>query len=410
MSHRINAIDVLRGFALLGILLMNIISFAMPDSAYFNPKAFAGTEKANEYVYSLMHVFADQKFMALFSILFGASVMLLIQKFLEKGKHPLVNHLIRNSWLLVFGLLHGVFLWAGDVLMVYAILSFALYFFHPLPPKWQFGLGLMIFLIPSLFSLGVQGELENLDDISQKTIAQYWQPGKDKINEDLALFRSENTLQQVQRITDTYYPDNDGQDLIDISVIVDVFARAFGMMLIGMALFRWKVITGERSDRFYWYLVKVGFGVGLPLALLGLGFSIYYSWDWRYTMFIGRIPNNLATPFISFAYIALVMLWCKSQYMSGLRKKFAAVGRMALSNYIGQTVISILIFYGIGFGLYGTLNRPMLLLIVVLIWCMQLWFSIGWMNHFYYGPLEWLWRCLTQFKIQPLRKYQLLSD
>ena len=401
---RINSIDILRGFALLGILLMNIVSFAMPDSAYFNPNAYAGSVETNQYVYALMHTFADQKFMALFSILFGASVMLLIQKFREKGQRPLVKHLIRNSWLFLFGFLHGVYLWAGDILMVYAILSFALYFFHPLPSKWQFGLGLFIFLIPSVFCLLVQSELGNLDAISQKTIAQYWQPPVSAISQDLRLFRSENTLQQLQRITDANYPDNDGQDLIDASVLLDVFARAFGMMLIGMALFRWGVLTAQRDDQFYWRLLKIGLAVGLPLTAFGLGLLIYYSWDWHYAMFIGRIPNHLATPFIALAYMAMIMLWSKSEFLSGLQKKIAAVGRMALSNYIGQTLIAIFIFYGVGLGYYGELNRLALLLVVILFWCIQIISSSWWMNNFHYGPLEWLWRCLTQFSLPPLVK------
>ena len=401
---RKNSIDVLRGFALLGILLMNIVSFAMPDSAYFNPKAYAGDSVTNEFVYSLMHVFADQKFMAIFSILFGASVMLLIQKFRDKGQRPLVKHIVRNSWLLVFGLLHGVFLWAGDILMVYAILSFALYFFYPLPPKWQFGLGLFIFLIPSLFSLFFQSELVKLDERNQQTIEQYWQPTETKIKADLDLFRSQIRLSQLQRINEMNYPENEGQDLVDLSVLVDVFARAFGMMLIGMALFRWGVLSAERDNRFYRRLFIIGLVIGLPLTLFGLGLSIHYSWNWRYSMFLGRVPNNIATPFIAFAYIALIMLWCKSEFLSGLRKNLAAVGRMALSNYIAQTLIAIFIFYGVGLGFYGELDRLVLLMVVFIIWIVQLFFSSWWMKKYLYGPLEWLWRSLTQFKLQPLRK------
>ena len=342
--------------------------------------------------------------MAIFSILFGASVMLLIEKYRQSGQWPLVKHVVRNGWLLVFGLLHGVFLWAGDILMVYAILAFVLYIFHSLRPRWQFAVGLIFFLAPSLYSAAVQTELTDLDEASQETIAQTWQPSEDKIKADIELFRSENTLAQIQRLTDADYPVNDGQDIIDAWVLLDVFSRAFGMMLIGMALFSWGVITADRNAEFYRKLLKTGLAAGLPLALLGLGLNIHYSWDWRYAMFAGRIPNNLATPFLAMAYIALIMLWSKSELMPEFQKMLAAVGRMALTNYIGQTIIAIAIFYGIGLGLYGQLNRGMLLLVVVMIWIFQLTFSSWWMKNYHYGPLEWLWRSLAQFKIQPLRK------
>ena len=401
---RKDSIDVLRGFALLGILLMNIVSFGMPDSAYFNPRAYGGSDWTNHFVYGVMHVVADQKFMALFSILFGASVMLVIEKLKLKGQRPLIRHLIRNSWLLIFGLLHGVFLWAGDILMVYALLSFALYFFHPLAPRWQFGLGFFVFLLPSLFSLLLQGEIRHLDETSQTTLAQYWQPTTDQIDKDLALFRSENTLAQIQRIATMDFPDNEGQDIVDLYTIVDVFARAFGMMLIGMALYRWDVITAKRKTQFYRRLLKLGLAIGLPLTVLGLGLNIQYNWDWRFAMFLGRLPNNLATPFIALAYIAMIMLWCKTNSMPVLRKKLAAVGRMALTNYIAQTLIAIAVFYGVGLGFYGELNRLALLIVVMIIWVAQIQMSDWWMTRFYYGPLEWLWRCLTKFKLQPLVK------
>ena len=130
-NQRKTSIDVLRGFALLGILLMNIASFAMPDAAYFNPLAYAD-HWSNQLIYGLTHVFADQKFMALFSLLFGASVILMASKLEARGQNPFKIHLIRNAWLLVFGLVHGIFIWIGDILFVYALLAFPLYFLRNL--------------------------------------------------------------------------------------------------------------------------------------------------------------------------------------------------------------------------------------------------------------------------------------
>ena len=143
MKKRIRSIDILRGFALLGILIMNMMSFAMPSIAYYSPVAYEGTI-SNQVVYCISHVIADQKFMALFSMLFGASTLLFVQSAIKKGKRASLLFYSRNFWLLVIGLVHSTFIWYGDVLFVYAICAFILYFFRNLAPRKQLVLGLLI--------------------------------------------------------------------------------------------------------------------------------------------------------------------------------------------------------------------------------------------------------------------------
>jgi uncharacterized protein len=402
MKKRIIAIDILRGFALLGILLMNIMSFAMPDIAYFNPMAYGGDDWANQFVYGVTHIIADQKFMALFSMLFGASVMLLTNNLVEKGQNPAKIHYSRNFWLLIIGLIHGYLIWLGDILTIYAISAFVLYFFRRLAPKWQFALGLLIFFLPSLLNLGIQSILPELDAASHEALSAYWLPSEEAIADDLALFRGNYAGQVAYRWGGEVPASNEGEDLLGLSILFDFFARALGIMLIGMAFYTWGILTAQRSDRFYWRMLVIGFAVGFPLALLGL--SIQYGWHWQYALFLGRIPNTIATPFIASGYIALIMLWNRRPIWLDLRERLAAVGRTALTNYIGQSIMATFIFYGFGLGLYGHLDRIMQLVILFALWAIQLLIAPWWMARFRYGPLEWLWRTVTYFRWQPMRK------
>ena len=151
-------------------------------------------------------------------------------------------------------------------------------------------------------------------------------------------------------------------------------------------------------------MALICFGVGLPFALISLYLFTAQNWDALYSQFIGRVPNHIATPFISSGYIALVMLWSKSGFALKLQNQIAAVGRMALTNYIGQSIIGTFIFYGFGLGLFGTMNRIEQLLIIFLIWIGQILFSSWWLNRFQYGPLEWVWRILSHRRWQPLQR------
>ena len=255
-----------------------------------------------------------------------------------------------------------------------------------------------------MFSLLEQPQMLNYDSDSKQTLVDYWQPSQANIEGDLEIFRGAYSDQLAYRLGEGDYSKNQGQALIEFVLLLDGFSRALGMMLVGMALFRTGVLTAERSCDFYRRMLFVGLIIGLPLAITGLLLSIKSDWQWHYGILIGRIPNNIATPFVATAYLAAIMLWCQSSLWSKLREKLAAVGRTAFTNYIGQSVIATFIFYGFGLGLYGSFDRWQLLLVILVIWIIQLYGSHWWLQRFAFGPLEWLWRCLTYFKLQPLKK------
>ena len=404
-TGRIVAIDTLRGFALLGILLMNIMSFAMPEIAYFNPTAFGGDEWHQRLTYAVVHIVADQKFMALFSLLFGASVMLLLSKLREQGRKIARFHYTRNFWLLVIGIVHGIF-WYGDILFVYAVCAFFLFFFRNFAPRWQFIIGLTLFLSPAVFYVAGSNVVATLPTEEQAMLTDYWHPPDEVLSSDIERYRDgypEQTgpfgvLETTSNLALQTYLSVLGYNFV---------IRALGMMLIGMAFYSWGIVTVKRSALFYRRMMFIGFGIGLPLSIAGLWLHEQANWASSYSPMTGQIPNLLATPFVAAAYVALIMLWSKTMLWASLQQRLAAVGQMALTNYIMQTVIATTIFYGHGLGWFGSIDRFRLLFVVVGIWSVQLLVSPLWMAHFRYGPLEWLWRSLSYWAVQPIRRENL---
>ena len=381
----------------------------MPSVGYFSPLGYEGT-LPNQIVYGLSHVLADQKFMAIFSMLFGASTILFVEGAQKKGKRATLLFYVRNFWLLVIGLIHSTYIWFGDVLVVYALCSFVLYFLRNISPKKQLVLGLLIYLLPSMVNIGLhQGVIDKLDPVEHVAFVEHWSPSEASLQEELEVFRGSYADQNAFR-AELFQPSEDLQDghlgnaLLGLSFALDVFARAFGMMLVGIAFFRWGVFSNTLPGPVYRKMVRYGLGFGIPLSVLGLVLSYASGWDWRYSQFIGRLPNTLATPGIALGYIALVMLCLQGGHAPGLQQRLQAVGKTALSAYLLQSLIATTIFYGFGLGLFGHVSRIGQLGIMVLIWAMLLSAAPRWLTRFQFGPLEWVWRCLTYMKWLPIRR------
>lgn len=397
LKKRISSIDVLRGFAVLGILLMNIRSFAGPDIGYFNPPEISSDSLWNRMAYYFTSIFADQKFMGLFSILFGASFLIITDNMRDRGRSVLGALSLRYFWLLVLGVAHFFLLWNGDVLAVYALCAIPLLFLFRLPAGWQCGLGVCICLLPALFDAKVQSSLLELDQESRYSLEEFWHPYEEDIEWDKEQRLETPWSQQIRERweSETSPGANEGEDLLIASLWGNFFARSLGMMLLGMALFRWGVLSAKRSRSFYLRMVCLGFGVGISLALYGLEDVLYHEWKWDFALFGGRVPNHLATIPITLGYVGMIMLWVQSGQHKVLRSWLANVGRVALSCYIGQTLLGIFIFYGIGLGLYGQFDYLEQLGVVVMLCILQLFLASAWLNRFRYGPLEWVWRRLS---------------
>ena len=189
MNQRIDSIDILRGFALLGILIMNISSFSMPSMAYFSPVIY-DINTINHIIYSITHIIADQKFMAIFSMLFGASTMLYINSIKRNKKKPLLLFYSRNFWLLILGWIHASYLWYGDILLIYSICSFALFFFIGVAPKNQFILGCLIYFLPTFSNYALyEFVIDYLDQADKDVIIQHWNPPNEVLQQELNVYR-----------------------------------------------------------------------------------------------------------------------------------------------------------------------------------------------------------------------------
>ncbi len=396
-SERIVSLDVLRGVAILGILVMNIQSFSMIEAAYLNPTAYGDLTGMNRLVWTLSHLFADLKFISIFSMLFGAGIVLFSTRLDAGGRSPAGLHYRRVFWLLVIGLAHGFLLWFGDILTAYALIALVAFLFRRLKPVPLLVVGLIVFTVSSLLYLLGGVSMQYAPPEAWEGVAVFWQPGADSVASELAAYRGSWVEQMSHRVPSMIAT-------LTIVFWMNFVWRVGGLMLVGMALFKWGVLSAERSRRFYAILAAVGLVVGVPLIWLGVARRFADGWTIQYSFFAGAQYNYWGSLFVALAFVGLVMLWAKSDVLGRLRDFFAAAGRMAFTNYIMQTVICTAVFYGHGFGLFGSVERTVQILIVFAVWVFQLWFSTVWLARFRFGPVEWLWRTLTYLKPQPMRR------
>ena len=175
-------------------------------------------------------------------------------------------------------------------------------------------------------------------------------------------------------------------------------------MLVGMALFKWGVFSASRSRLLYGTFITAAILIGIPTVLYGIQRNFDAGWDPKYSFFFGSQHNYWASILVSLGWVGIVMLVCRHSFLESVTHRLAAVGRMAFTNYILQTVICTTLFYGHGLGLFGKVERTGQIAVVVAVWILQLIVSPIWLRHFLFGPLEWLWRSLTYAERQPFRR------
>ena len=391
-ADRIESLDVLRGFAVLGILVMNIQSFAMPGAAYLNPTAYGDLNGINFFTWLISYLLVDQKFMSIFSMLFGAGICLFADRAEARSGRSAGLHYRRTFYLLVFGLVHAYFLWSGDILVAYALCGSVIFLVRNRSPRTLVVIGLVVFAVASVLSIGIGLTTEFIPEKDVADITAMWAPDAAKIDAELLAYRSGWFAQQAQRTSDTL-------GMHTTVLPIEVFWQSAGIMLLGMALYRWHILSAVRNDRFYCCLVLIGFGVGVPVVAAGAWWNFAAGWNWEHSMFLGSQFNYWGSLSMAFGYVGLVMLAVRRGWFSVLQMRLAAAGRMAFTNYIAQTLICTAIFYGHGFGLFGRVDRWQQAIVVIAVWGLQLWWSPLLMRRFRYGPLEWCWRALTYWRI-----------
>jgi uncharacterized protein len=424
-GERFLAVDVLRGFALLGILAMNIMAFGWPESAYNNPFRGGGFEGLDRGVWFFNHLVFEAKMMTIFSMLFGAGLVLMDQRAEARGAKVRGVYYRRILWLLLIGLVHSYLIWFGDILVLYAETGLFLYFFRNKTPRTLIILGMsaMLVLIPLVVGFGgavnfmkaatarveaqtkagekPTGRDQQLYDIWTKHIRDEITPAPEikakKWNEELAAYRGGYLGIVKQR----------APELAIVQTVGFLLGGGFfaaSRMLVGMGLMKLGVFSAQRSRRFYLWMIGLGYGVGLPLMVYDALQLIRHQFSFDYQILhLGALYNVFGSLVVALGHVGLLMLIVQSGALQWLTSRLAAVGRMALSNYLTHSLVCTTLFYGYGFGLYGQINRTGLAAIVLTIWIVQLVISPIWLKHFRFGPAEWLWRSLTYWRLQPMR-------
>jgi len=368
----------------------------MVGAAYMNPTAYGDLTGANYVVWYLSHLLADQKFMTIFSTLFGAGIVLMSQRAEARGRKATGIHYRRSFWLLVFGAVHAYALWAGDILFIYGLCSLWVFWFRRLSPTVLIIIGLVVLMGAPAFSLLAGSTIDLWPPEATAGFEQAWQPTAAQIAEEVGNYRG-GWLEQMPSRALAAVGMHTG------AFIFWAFWRVTGLMLIGMALFKLGFFSAEWSERTYGGLFIAAIVIGLPVIAFGVSQNFAAGWGLS-RFFLGSLYNYFASLLVSMGWASGIMILCKRGALTWLTSGFANFGRMALSNYLLQTIICTTIFYGHGFGYFGGVSRVGQLLIVFGVWAFQVPFSAWWLARFRFGPFEWLWRSLSYLKFQPMRR------
>ena len=399
------SIDAVRGFAVLGILLMNIVGMGLPAFAYLDPTYAGGSTGADLWTWAVNNVLTDGKMRALFTMLFGASAVLIAERAEGGLPGPAATHYRRMFWLLVIGMGHAYFLWWGDILVTYALAGLVIFPFRKLKARTQLAIGVVILAALLGVNLFVAGQLEAMSAAAMAPGAsaeavKAWQaasqlvaPSKAMGLQEIAGYRGGfldalRVRAMAARLIQTY--------LMPTGEIPE----AIGQMFLGMALFRTGFFTLGWSSRAYRATIAVGYLLAAPA-------TAWLTWKIQQSNFDPLVLNRLeawqqvSRPLIALAHASVLLLIVRAGVAQGVVNRLAAAGRMAFSNYLMTSIITTVVFCGFGFGLYGRLSRFGELAVVAGVWVFILIWSQPWLARFHYGPFEWAWRSLVRWRLQP---------
>jgi uncharacterized protein len=422
-TQRVKLIDALRGVALLGILLMNIPGFAMAN--YFSESFRSDPTNVNFWVSAVITVLFEGKMRALFGMIFGAGVLLFVMNKEQAGRSATGLFYRRMFWLAVFGLIHAhLILWIGDILYLYAFCGMLVYPLRKIKPIY------LVMAVPLVAAFDFTAGTLFYQHIRAKRIAYVEASAAAARNEPLTEAQ-QDALKQWRDIEQTLIPNREDAKENTVKMKSDYFVvgshlrplalkmqtifmpiliwDSLALMLLGVALYQWGFLSGQWSNRAYCLVMVIGYGIGLPLVIYS--FYHHYLHNPNIEASLARMEAvpiewvNLIYPFqrilLVLAHVAALILLYKSGFAQGLFRCLQAVGQMAFTNYIMQSVICTLFFFGYGLNYYAELEYYQIYFVVLAIWVVQLIVSPLWLRFFLFGPLEWMWRSLTYWKLQP---------
>jgi uncharacterized protein len=426
-ADRIKTIDMIRGFALLGILLMNIPGFGINWDAWY--KIMTGPHNTKDfYTFAIVETFFEGTMRGLFSMLFGAGMILFTinKKEAQTGPSVAEYYYRRLLWLVLFGVFNAfVLLWFGDILFFYGLCGMVLYVFRNTAPKWLLVLGLFCMLV-GMFKTQLQWN-EMTEKRKAYTEAVKTEKAKKKLSPEQEAAKNEWLEMEKRMKPDTSYSNRNLRKMQSGYTTVYQYwlpmnadNEAWGMyhnwvwdgltmMFIGMALFGWGFFSNKLSSSTYVMLLLIGYGVGIPISwftfnsggleqMANLG-----AYADRYTV-NHRILYDVRRILLAMGHACLLLLIFRSRIVPWLMKALSNVGQLAFTNYLMQSIICTWLFYGYGFGWYNTLAFHQLYYVVFAVWIFQIIFSAIWLRFFKFGPFEWLWRSLTYWQFQPMKK------
>lgn len=391
--ERIEIIDIIRGIAILGILLVNIAHFSYPDlylhmtgKDHFLMKDW---HKLDFIIGDILNIFVRMKFVMMFSFLFGFGMIIMMENAQAKKRRFVPTYLRRLFVLLVIGIIHGFFIWDGDILTQYALLGFILLLFRKCKPRTLVIFSIVFYLLFSLPS--IQTSFQTIDPEQEQAMMQYQeemaQMFNDKAKQALQAYGNGTFTEIVkQRVHDRiYYMAING--MLSTNPLLFFYASIpmFSLLLLGAAFAKSKIFHDPskhlRLLKTLWWL---GLLIGLPANIA------YVLWNEDFLL--------LGAPLLMLFYVTSVVFLFHFQWGKRLLMPFSAVGRTAFTNYLMQSVIGTLIFYNYGLGLYGKVQPFVAVLIALGIFIFQMIVSNIWLKQYRYGPFEWVWRTLTYGK------------
>jgi uncharacterized protein len=379
-NERINSIDTMRGFSILGIFLTNMLAFHSP-MLYLNPYVWWST-KSDQTIYSFIDFFVQASFYPLFALLFGFGLMIMRERSIVKGFSFTPIAIRRLSALLLIGCVHAFLIWHGDILINYAIFGFIALLFFRMSGKALLLTGILTYVIPNiLFGLLL-------------FLATLVTPMNDYYHHDEAI-KSVESYQNGSfgEITSQRIYDWSQVNSIENSIIL--FFTIFPFLLIGAGISKLNLVRNEINNRKKFKVLLAIFVIAGSLLKL-LPYAVR-------NLFSEYVQDIFGGPLLAVSY-ALAIILLMEKYSANL-KMFQAVGKLALSNYLFQSIVATLIFYNYGLGLYSKISVGTGTLLAITIFIIQAYISILWVRNYHYGPLEWIWRAVSYWKITNWKKF-----
>lgn len=394
-QQRILSLDVIRGFAVLGILVINVQAFSQIEAARSNPMATGDLSILNLIIWAVSHLLFDSKFIALFTMLFGAGVLLFLQRHAGQGAEPAEHtakrlHFRRMGFLLMFGLIHAYLIWWGDVLVSYALCGFFIYLCRGKSIRWLSLVGLSFYSIIFILIL-LAHWIAASDPEFYLEFNSLWQPSFEEIEQEINAVTGNFWQQLHYRAMESFSMQT--EDFLGFS-----FWYASGLMLIGMALFKTGLFQQRFNSRDLIRISLLSLLIGTSLTAYGIYYNFQNFWAIQYSLLGGFLFNYVGSLFMALGYLLAIVAIVQLKIWQPFCQQLALVGRAAFSNYIFQSLMGMLVFTGTGFGLFGSVDRVGQILFVICVWAVQISLTILWFRYYSQGPLEWLWRRLT-FKI-----------